>query len=214
MKRITRWLLSTSLIGAAIVLGGNPRDPWLWMYVLAFAAVGACGIHSMTDDLARERFSPPEPGADRRSLRAVRLVGFGHVVVGVLDNRFGWTPVPSALRALGLVVFVAAFGLIVHAMRTNRFFSAVVRIQTDRGHHVVDAGPYARVRHPGYAAMIAAIPGSGLALGSWLAFAVGLAYSALILRRVVFEDGYLRTHLEGYPEYSQRVPYRLVPGIW
>jgi protein-S-isoprenylcysteine O-methyltransferase Ste14 len=144
----------------------------------------------------------------------VRIIGFGHVVVGVLDNRFAWTPVPSSLRGAGLLVLVAGFALFIRAMRTNRFFSAVVRIQSDRGHHVVDVGPYARVRHPGYAAMILAIPGSGLALGSWLAFGIGLVYSALILRRVRFEDGFLRAHLEGYGEYAQRVRYRLVPGLW
>jgi protein-S-isoprenylcysteine O-methyltransferase Ste14 len=36
----------------------------------------------------------------------------------------------------------------------NRFFSSVIRIQTDRGQHVVTTGPYAFVRHPGYTAGI------------------------------------------------------------
>jgi hypothetical protein len=31
-------------------------------------------------------------------------------------------------------------------MRVNRFFSSVIRIQTDRGQHVVTTGPYAFVR--------------------------------------------------------------------
>ena len=49
---------------------------------------------------------------------------------------------------------------------SNRFFSAVVRIQTDRGHRVVDRGPTGRPA-PGYAGMILTMPFSGLALGSW-----------------------------------------------
>jgi protein-S-isoprenylcysteine O-methyltransferase Ste14 len=214
MKRLVRWLLATSFLGIAIIVGGGVADPWLWAYVLSFTAVGAFAVGSMDDELAKERFSPPEPGADKVPLLFVRLVALAHIVVGVLDNRFTWTTLPSPLRAAGLVIFLAAFGLIVHAMRTNRFFSAVVRIQTDRGHHVVDRGPYAVVRHPGYAAMIVAVPASGLALGSWWAVAIGLVYSALVLRRVWFEDRYLRERLQGYADYTRRVPYRLVPGVW
>ena len=53
-----------------------------------------------------------------------------------------------------------------------------------------------------------------LALGSWLAFGLGLVYGALILRRVRFEDNVLLANLAGYRDYVQRVRYRLVPGIW
>ena len=37
---------------------------------------------SIDDDLARERFHPPEPGADRLPLRAIRLLALAHVVIG------------------------------------------------------------------------------------------------------------------------------------
>ena len=104
--------------------------------------------------------------------------------------------------------------LIVRAMLANRFFSAVVRIQDDRGHHVVDRGPYSIVRHPGYAGMIVFAPLSGLALGSWLSVAVAFVYSALVARRVLFEDRFLRTNLDGYQAYTERVRYRLVPGLF
>ncbi|HXG56734.1 MAG TPA: isoprenylcysteine carboxylmethyltransferase family protein, partial [Vicinamibacterales bacterium] len=93
-------------------------------------------------------------------------------------------------------------------------FSSVVRIQEDRGHRLVDTGPYALIRHPGYAGMIPSIPLGALALGSWLAFVVALAYSLLILRRVRFEDGFLQRNLAGYEAYTHRVRYRLVPGVW
>ena len=110
---------------------------------------------------------------------------------------------------------MALFGaMIFRAMVANRFFSAVVRIQRDRGHQVVDVGPYARVRHPGYLGMLMSVPCSGLALGSWLAVGVGLIYAAMMLRRVLFEDAFLRANLEGYADYRVRVPYRLVPGLW
>jgi protein-S-isoprenylcysteine O-methyltransferase Ste14 len=214
MKRLGKWLLSTAAIASVLLLAGNPLDPWLWAFIISFALVGGYAVYSMDDDLANERFSPPEPGADRLSLRAVRLVALAALVAAILDVRFGWTSVPGPLRALGLGTFVLSFMVIVRAMRTNRFFSAVVRIQSDRGHRVIEDGPYSIVRHPGYAAMIVAVPMSGLALGSWIGAGVALTYSALILRRVMFEDGFLQANLPGYAAYAARVPHRLVPGVW
>jgi protein-S-isoprenylcysteine O-methyltransferase Ste14 len=99
-------------------------------------------------------------------------------------------------------------------MRDNRFFSSVVRVQSDRGHRVIDTGPYAVVRHPGYAGLLLGMPLSGVALGSWVGAALGAVLSLLILRRVVFEDGFLRKNLNGYARYADRVRYRVIPHVW
>jgi protein-S-isoprenylcysteine O-methyltransferase Ste14 len=204
-------------LAAVLILGLSGRwlDPWLWAYIGVLSACGLYATLRLSDDLARERFRPPEPGADRDALKAIRLIALSHVIVGVLDTgRWHFTAVPEALRVAGLVGFALAFSLVLRAMMVNRFFSAVVRIQRDRGHQVVDQGPYAIVRHPGYVGMIAAGPFSGLALGSWIGFAIATTYSLLMLRRVVFEDAFLRNNLEGYPSYADRVRYRLIPGVW
>ena len=214
MKPIGRWTVASALISASVLLGGNGRDPWLWAYVLVLSGVGFYALASMDDDLARERFSPPSKGADRLALRWIRLIALAHVIVGIADSRFQWTSVPDLARGAGLAGFGLSFILVARAMLANRFFSPVVRIQQERGHHLVDTGPYAVVRHPGYAGMILFAPFSGLALGSWLSVAVALVYSALVLRRVLFEDRFLRTNLAGYEAYTTRVPYRLVPGLW
>lgn len=214
MKRMLRGGAATLMMGAAVLLGGNARDPWLWAYVATFAVVGLFAIGAMDDDLVRERFSPPDPGADRLSLRFVRLTALLHVVVGILDSRFGWTHVPAPLRAVGLMGFAACFLLILRAALANKFFSSVVRIQSERGHRVVDTGPYRTIRHPGYAAMLPVAQFSALALGSWLAFLAAFAYSALVLKRVRFEDRFLHQHLSGYTAYADRVRYRLIPHVW
>jgi protein-S-isoprenylcysteine O-methyltransferase Ste14 len=169
----------------------------------------------MDDDLARERFRPPEPGADRLPLRAVRLVALAHLIVGALDaGRFHWSSVPASLRIAGIAGMALSCLLVFNAMLTNRFFSPVVRIQKERGHHLVDTGPYGIVRHPGYAGMILMAPFSGLALGSWVSLWLALVYSGLIVRRVLFEDAFLRGNLAGYDAYASRVRYRLVPGVF
>jgi protein-S-isoprenylcysteine O-methyltransferase Ste14 len=216
MARFVKLAGAMTLV-ALLVLGlsGQWTDPWLWAYLCVWFGLATYAIASIGDDLARERFSPPEPGADRFYLRAIRLTAIAHLVLGALDvGRWHLFPVPSSLRAAGLVGCAVFGGLVFRSMVANRFFSPVVRIQNDRGHHLIDQGPYGLIRHPGYAGMILSIPCGGLVLGSWLSVALGLAYSALMLRRVVFEDAFLGANLEGYAEYRTRVPYRLVPGVW
>jgi protein-S-isoprenylcysteine O-methyltransferase Ste14 len=215
-KRIVRWLVATLVVGGGVfLLSGSWTDPWLWAYAGVWSACAAYAMWAVDGDLANERRNPPAAGADQQALRVIRLLAAAHLVVGALDaGRWHLTAVPAGLRAAALIGMGMAVWLIFRAMRENRFFSAVVRIQSDRGHHVIDSGPYAVVRHPGYAGMIAAVPLSGLALGSWLGVAIALAYSAMIVRRVPFEDAFLRTELEGYAEYAERVRARLVPGLW
>jgi protein-S-isoprenylcysteine O-methyltransferase Ste14 len=100
-------------------------------------------------------------------------------------------------------------------MAVNRFFSSVVRIQSERGQHVVTGGPYGFLRHPGYLAGILAMAASGPALNSWLATAVLVASSLpFLLYRTITEDRILKAELAGYRDYAGRVRWRLVPGIW
>jgi protein-S-isoprenylcysteine O-methyltransferase Ste14 len=95
----------------------------------------------------------------------------------------------------------------------NKFFEPTVRIQTDRGHKVIDGGPYALVRHPGYAGGSLLFVGIALCLGSlWALIPAGLA-SALLVLRPLWEDQTLQAELPGYKEYAQRVRYRLIPGV-
>ena len=158
----------------------------------------------------------PRPSRRRPAASVfIRVAALSHLALGALDaGRWHLFPVPTPLRLIGFAGYVIFGALAFRAMLANRFFSAVVRVQGDRGHHVVDRGPYAIVRHPGYAGMMLAVPCSGLALGSWLSVACALAVSLMILRRVLFEDAFLQANLDGYREYLTRVPYRLVPGVW
>src|SRR5690349_5951988 len=176
MKRWRRLLLGSVAVSAVLLTLGNWRDPWLWAYIAVFVVILAAALLTLDEDLARERFHPPNPGADRLSLRVVRIVAALHIAVSLVDNRLGFSHVPGVVRAIGLGGFAGGFGLILYSMRVNRFFSAVVRVQTDRGHRVIDQGPYGRLRHPGYAGMIVSIPMSGLAMGSWYGALVGLVY--------------------------------------
>ncbi len=99
-------------------------------------------------------------------------------------------------------------------VRCNPFFSPEVRIQADRGQRVIQKGPYAIVRHPGYATILLAMLVSGLALNSLLALIPAVLYAAVTVRVTAIEDRMLQAELTGYADYAARVPYRLVPGLW
>jgi protein-S-isoprenylcysteine O-methyltransferase Ste14 len=214
---LTRWALFTMIYGGGILaLSGQWRSPLIWSFVGGMSALVLYALTTIESDLANERFHPPAPGVDAVSLRWIRGVALATVVVSPLDGgRFHWSPpIPDAVRVAALIGSLAASLLCFRAMIVNRFFSVVIRIQDDRGHRVVDSGPYAIIRHPGYAGMIVGVPLMAIALGSLWGLAFASAYAALILRRVRMEDRFLRAHLPGYSNYTARVTARLVPGVW
>jgi protein-S-isoprenylcysteine O-methyltransferase Ste14 len=142
-------------------------------------------------------------------------VGFPMVIVGGLDHRYGWSAAfPAWLNILGLSLCAAGYALAVWALMENRFFSGMVRIQTDRGHVVCDSGPYRLLRHPGYAGNILSLPGLALATGSAWALIPAAAALIIAIVRTALEDRTLQEELPGYREYTQRVRYRLFPGIY
>ncbi len=187
-----------------------------WVYLAIFAAVFLASLRWLDPDLARERM---RPGGQKPPL-ALRLfsgVLFVHWVIAGLDHgRFHWSDsVPTWLQWTALIAVAAGYALCLWAMRVNRFFSSIVRIQNDRGQVVITTGPYVFIRHPGYLAGIVIVVASGLALDSWIAAAI-LAVSILpfLLYRAVTEDRVLLAELPGYRNYAERVRWRLLPGIW
>ncbi len=100
------------------------------------------------------------------------------------------------------------------AMAVNPFFSSVVRIQTDRGHHVVAAGPYRYVRHPGYAGMELVTLAGPILLGTLWGLVPAAVVGGAFALRAALEDRTLRDELPGYTAYAASVRSRLLPGIW
>ncbi|WP_413910315.1 methyltransferase family protein [Desulfobacula sp.] len=147
-------------------------------------------------------------------LMAVSLV-FPMVIVAGLDHRFNWSPeFPLWLSVVGFLFIAFGYSFAAWAFVENRFFSSVVRIQTDRGHVVCDTGPYRFVRHPGYAGSIVPLFGIVLALGSVWSMIPAAVATIIAVIRIVLEDQTLQEELPGYRDYTQRVRYRLIPGIY
>jgi protein-S-isoprenylcysteine O-methyltransferase Ste14 len=202
---------------AAIIFGSAGRFdlPFLWAFCGVVVAAWAIGMAVMDRGLLRERLHPGPGGTDRPLRFVVVPLYAGLLVVAGLDaGRFHWSHLPLWGQTLALLAVAAGYGLSLWAVSVNRFYSPVVRIQTDRDHRLVTSGPYARIRHPGYAGSLLTILASGPALGSWWALLPACAIVALLLRRVRLEDRFLHDHLDGYSAYAHRVRYRLVPGLW
>jgi protein-S-isoprenylcysteine O-methyltransferase Ste14 len=207
------------LIGAAAALfasAGTFAIAAFWVYLAILATVFVASFAMLDPGLLRERMRPggkPPP----LGLKLFTIVLLLHLIVAGFDRgRLHLSDaIPPWLQSTGLAVVAAAYALVLWAMRVNRFFSSVVRIQFDRGQRVVASGPYSFIRHPGYAAGILIVLASGIALGSWLAAAfLVVTTSPFLFYRVITEDRVLLTELPGYREYAGRVRWRLIPGVW
>jgi protein-S-isoprenylcysteine O-methyltransferase Ste14 len=209
-------LLLVAAAAALFAAAGTVAIPGFWAYLAILAAVMIVSFAALDPNLLRERM---RPGGKKPplALRIFSLVLFMHWIVAGLDRgRFHWSDnVPVWLQGVCLFMVAAGYALALWAMRVNRFFSSVIRIQTDRGQHVVTTGPYAFIRHPGYTAGILIIVASGPALGSWLAATFVVIFSLpFLLHRAITEDRILQVDLAGYSHYAARVRWRLLPGIW
>ena len=187
-----------------------------WIYLAIFAGIFVASFLLLDPDLARERMRPggKKPPTALWLFSGVLLLHW--IVAGLDRGRFHWSDtVPLWLQILGLVAVAGSYAFALWAMSVNRFFSSVIRLQSDRGQYVVTTGPYAVIRHPGYTAGIVIMLASGVALGSWLAAAF-LAVTTLpfLLYRAIAEDRFLHAELPGYRDYAARVRWRLMPGLW
>ena len=89
-----------------------------------------------------------------------------------------------------------------------------MKVQAERGHRVIDTGPYAWLRHPMYTGAVLYCVAIALLLGSWWGLAMAPLFLVLFAVRAGIEERALTAGLSGYADYVARVRYRLVPGIW
>ena len=143
------------------------------------------------------------------------LLGGTIPIVAGLEARFGTGfQLGTTIKLLSVLIYLSGWVLGSYALIENRFFSGMVRIQTDRGQHVIDTGPYRGVRHPGYSGALLTYIGTPFLLNSWWSIIPIALTIVLITLRTGLEDKTLQEKLEGYQIYTQKVRYRLIPGIW
>jgi protein-S-isoprenylcysteine O-methyltransferase Ste14 len=212
------------LIGMGALLfafAGTLRWPGAWAFLIASAVIGpASGLWLANTDpgLLAERMQltgrEEQPRDDKYFMLLFLVVAVLWFVAMGLDCRFNGANVSVALMVLGLALYLLSTILIMWVFRTNSFASPAVTVQTERDHHVISNGPYAVVRHPMYASVTLFFIGVPLLVGSWWGLAFVPLFFVMFALRTRIEERTLRAGLSGYADYTARVRYRLVPGLW
>ncbi len=212
-----------ALIGVLLFVPAGTLDwPAGWVFLAEFIVGGAAvtwWLARHDPGLLKERmggaFQKGQSLADKVFMTFMLLAWYGWIVLMALDaRRWRFSHMPVALNAVGALLIPLGFLFVLRVFRENSFAAPVIRIQAERGQHVIDTGPYAIVRHPMYAGASLYLLEMPLLLGSWLGL---LAMPVLILAlalRIFIEEAALRQGIPGYDAYAARVRWRLIPGIW
>jgi protein-S-isoprenylcysteine O-methyltransferase Ste14 len=220
-KQIAGVVFNTFFFGVMLfVPAGTIRWPRAWI-LLGMVFVGtAVTMSVLPADLLNERFKPPVQRGQPRFDQFGIFAFVGSFVAAIFFIPFDVFRLQllrapgSAVSIFGLALFAAGWTLITVAMRTNAFAAPVVRHQKERGHYVIDSGPYRFVRHPMYSAVIPLLVGMSLWLGSFAGAIVAIVPTILIGIRAMLEEKFLCRKLPGYAEYVTRTRFRMIPYVW
>jgi protein-S-isoprenylcysteine O-methyltransferase Ste14 len=175
-------------------------------------------VLSIDPELLKER---SRPGADTKKWdKAILGLSFlvtisMYIIAGLDSGRFHWSPdFHWSLCLAGIILTATGQLLFLIAQKQNKFFSSTVRIQTDRDHVVCETGLYKIVRHPAYLGSIIQALGFPLLFGSFWSIIPICILIILFLIRTNLEDRTLKNELKGYPEYSEKTRYKIIPFIW
>jgi protein-S-isoprenylcysteine O-methyltransferase Ste14 len=214
---ILRFGLAGPVMAAVFFLTAGTPDYWqAWTY-MAVLLVPMCLVlaylfkkePALLERRLRLKEKEPEQRAIILCSYPVFLAAF---LLPGLDRRLGWSTVPAWLVLAADVIVLVSYGLVFRVMRENRYLSRVVEV--DQEQKVVSTGPYARVRHPMYAAIIPLYLFSPLALGSFWALIPAAFIPLLLIARMFHEEKLLSHKLAEYRKYARRVKFRLIPGVW
>jgi len=220
------------IIQMLIVVVGMPFLPllisWNWLWWEAWVYASLCIVGFAASRLIAGRRHPDLLSERARFLRHEDVLPWDRVLapllalgggmlplIAGLDARFDWSPsFVLPVKLVSLAVILAGYVLASYALIENRYFSGMVRIQTDRGHQVVSSGPYRWMRHPGYSGALFTYLATPIFLDAAMAFLPAAVLVVLLVIRTYLEDRTLHERLEGYRDYAKLVPHRLLPGIW
>lgn len=189
-------------------------EGWVYLLILLGPALAIFPwLLKNSPELLANRMRMREKGTTQQWL--VILSGVFLVAAYVLpgfDHRWGWSDVPAVVVIAADVLVLLGYLGVLWVFRENRFASRVVEVT--QAQRVIDTGPYAWMRHPMYVGVIVMYLASPIALGSYWALLPALLMVPVLVVRILDEEALLRRELPGYVDYTERVRYRLVPGVW
>lgn len=220
IRLATQSLLFLFVLGALLFLPAGTFDYWeAWAFIAVFIA---CNLPitiwvAINDPQLLERRMRAGPTAEKeKSQKIIVTIAFlafaGELLIPALDHRFGWSDVPTSIVILGNALIALSYIGFYFVFRENTYGAATIRVEENQS--VISTGPYAIVRHPMYAAALILMLGIPLALGSWWGLFALVAGVPALVWRILDEERLLKRDLTGYAEYTQRMRFRLIPGLF
>jgi protein-S-isoprenylcysteine O-methyltransferase Ste14 len=219
-KLLMSWLVQLVALGLLLFVPAGTFNYWqAWTFLAVFAL--STWIPTLyllrTNPVALERRMSGGPAAEGRPAQKLVMAGLylsfvAMFVVSALDHRFGWSTPPVALCVAGDVLVAVGLVMVVLVIIQNNYAATTVRVES--GQTVVSSGLYGLVRHPMYTANVIMMIGLPLALGSYWGLVFVAPGLMVLASRIRDEEKLLEGELTGYREYTQKVRYRLVPGMW
>ena len=208
------------VLTALIFLSAGTLRYWQgWSFLVTFTICStALTVYmALYDEKLLERRLRAGPRAETETSQKIIMVlvmlGFAALlVVPVLDHRFGWSPVPPYVAIIGDALIALGYLFILFVLRENSYAASTIQIADDQ--RVISTGPYALVRHPMYAGALLLVIGMPLALDSWYGLLGILVLLPVLAWRLLDEERFLTRNLKGYAEYTSKVRWRLIPGLF
>ncbi len=213
-------IFSPIFFGVLLFWPAGTFDYWqAWVFIAVFIiATMAPTIYLAVKypDAFRRRLRSG-PFAETRTVQKLIIVGIILTVVAVavvsaFDRRFGWSAVPTPIVVLGLVLVVVGLGIAEAVIVQNNYAAATITVEAEQ--EVVSTGLYGLVRHPMYVGALIMMIGTPLALASYWGLLCVLPGVLIFAARITDEEKALHQKLDGYDEYTKKVHYRLLPGVW
>ncbi len=220
LQMLAYTVFSIVFFGMLLFWPAGTFDYWqAWVFIAVFvvgAMVPTIYLAVAYPDAFRRR-TRSGPFAETRTVQKFINVGImlavvATGVVSAVDHRFGWSTVPTAVVVVGNVLVVAGLGLAELVVIQNNYAAATITVEEEQP--VVSTGLYGLVRHPMYVGALIMMVGMPLALASYWALLTIIPGMLVFAARISDEEKALRQDLDGYQEYTEKVQYRLVPGVW
>ncbi len=199
----------------------GPQGLVRWLHIEAFIGVLLCWLGFAAAFFTHRRPASPGPAMRRESASIVGIVfqGLAYAAAWMMERR-RFTPI--VLLPGWLVVLPPLLAVILAALSARTAYDSIRTLGREwslearlvEGHRLVTDGPYGRMRHPIYGAMLGMLIATCLVVSHWLGLIVALVLFLIgTAIRVRSEERLLRSQFgAAYDDYARRVP-AIVPRI-